>query len=195
LNEKKELLVYWEGLDSDGFLKQPFPGRGWEKYQFSTLGRLILSPSSLISRQLNADKLAVEIWKSYALLFTRNPKSMEIARGIFEKMKVMVKFIDASSFWKLYTDVDRCQEKGKLVYLSTWHGSRPMYEDFNYYRPHLALLQKEMSEWKPQRLRDLLTPGYKDRFWWYTTWGAITLGTISIITSIVQTIISGFMLK
>jgi hypothetical protein len=43
LNEKKELLVYWEGLDSDEYLLQPFPGRGWEKYQFNTLGRLILS--------------------------------------------------------------------------------------------------------------------------------------------------------
>jgi len=195
LNEKKELLVYWEGKDPEGFIKQPFPGRGWGKYESSTLGTLILSSSSLICRQLNADTLAVEIWHSYSLLFTRNGKSRQIAKGLFQKEKVDVQFINPASFWELYTDFDRDSRKTKLVYLGEWDDSRPMYENFNYYRPHLALLQKEMYEWKPQRLRDLFTPGYKDRFWWYTTWGAITLGTISIITSIVQIVISGIMLK
>jgi len=129
------------------------------------------------------------------LLFSRNPKSREIATSLFKKKKITVRFIDKLKFWEFYTKVDQCQKKENLVYLAMWGSSRPMYEDFHYYRPHLALLQKEMSEWKPQRLGDLFAPGYKDRFWWYTTWGAITLGTMSIITSIVQIIISGFMLK
>ena len=50
-----------------------------------------------------------------------------------------------------------------------------------------------MNEWKPQRFRQLLIPGYKDRFLWWTTVFAIgigLLGVFGVITSIVQTILT-----
>jgi len=65
-----------------------------------------------------------------------------------------------------------------------------MYTHFDRYCGHFAVLQKQMAEWKPQKIGELLQPGYKDRFSWYATWVSIIfafLGVIAIVTSILQT--------
>jgi hypothetical protein len=65
-----------------------------------------------------------------------------------------------------------------------------MYAHFDHYCGHLAVLQKQMVEWKPQKIGELLQPGYRDRFSWYTTWVTILFTFLSVLviaTSILQT--------
>lgn len=64
---------------------------------------------------------------------------------------------------------------------------------FRYYRVPLAILHKQMMDWRPQGLKDLFIVGYADRFTYYTTLfgiGIATLGIIGIIAAIVQTIVA-----
>jgi len=83
---------------------------------------------------------------------------------------------------------------GRCVIIPDWslfyQGQVPMYANFEFYRGHFGVLQKQMAEWKPQKISELLQPGYKDRFSWYATWVSIIfafLGVIAIVTSILQT--------
>lgn len=65
-----------------------------------------------------------------------------------------------------------------------------MYTHFEFYCGHLAVFQKQMADWKPQRIAQLLQPGYRDRFSWYTTWASVFfafLGVLVIAMSILQT--------
>jgi hypothetical protein len=71
-----------------------------------------------------------------------------------------------------------------------FRGHVPMYTHFDHYCGHWAVLQKQMDGWKPQKIRELLQPGYRDRFSWYTTWVSIIfafLGVFVIVISIMQT--------
>jgi hypothetical protein len=89
--------------------------------------------------------------------------------------------------------------KGKVpvedcVVIPEWslffRGQVPVYANFDNYGGHFAVLQKQMAEWKPQKIRELLQPGYRDRFSWYTTCVSIVfafLGVLLISTSIMQT--------
>jgi hypothetical protein len=65
-----------------------------------------------------------------------------------------------------------------------------MYSHFEHYCGHLlAVLQKQMADWKPQKAHESFQPGYRDRFSWYTTWVSIIfafLGVLVIATSILQ---------
>jgi H+/Cl- antiporter ClcA len=70
-----------------------------------------------------------------------------------------------------------------------YQGQVPMYSHFEHYCGHLAVLQKQMADWKPQKAGELFQPGYRDRFSWYT-WISIIfalLGVLVIATSILQT--------
>jgi hypothetical protein len=68
-----------------------------------------------------------------------------------------------------------------------------MYAHFHHYRGHFALVDKQMSEWKPRTFRELFIPGYKDRFTWQATWislGFASLGVLILICSVWQTVMS-----
>ena len=70
-------------------------------------------------------------------------------------------------------------------------GNIPRLEDFCLLRPRLYELQKEMNEWRPQALRDLLKRGYKDPLTWYGFWFAAIVGSLGILSlgvSITQTV-------
>ena len=71
-------------------------------------------------------------------------------------------------------------------------GNIPRLEDFVLLRPRLFELQREMNEWRPQRMKDLFRRGYKDPLTWYGFWFAAIIGSIGIlslgisITSLIQ---------
>jgi len=80
-----------------------------------------------------------------------------------------------------------------LFALRKYQGGTPMLSDFRYYRGHLAVIQKDMKDWGPENFRDLLQPGYKDRFVWFATvFGLIiaAVGIIGVITSIISTAVA-----
>jgi len=77
--------------------------------------------------------------------------------------------------------------------LRKYQGGTPMLSDFRHYRGHLAVIQKDMKDWGPENFRDLLQPGYKDRFVWFATvFGLIiaAVGIIGVITSIISTAVA-----
>lgn len=72
-------------------------------------------------------------------------------------------------------------------------GNIPRLEDFYLLRPRLHELQRDMNEWRPQTIRDLLRRGYKDPLTWYGFCiagfvGFIGIGSLAI--SIAQTVAS-----
>ena len=93
----------------------------------------------------------------------------------------------------VYHGVDRFENRrNEGVKIIIWDKS-PMLSHFQHYRLHLALLQKQMMEWKPKTAVDLLNPGYSDRFIWWTTMFLTTIALLnlaSVVTSIIQTVVS-----
>jgi len=82
---------------------------------------------------------------------------------------------------------------GDQFTLRGYQGGTPMLSDFRYYRGHLAVIQKDMKDWGPENFKDLLQPGYKDRFVWFATvFGLIiaAVGIIGVITSIISTAVA-----
>jgi hypothetical protein len=68
-------------------------------------------------------------------------------------------------------------------------GQVPMYSHFDYYAGHLAVVKKQMLDWRPRTLREMYKRGYADRFSWYVSWVSLTfaaLGIIAVVTSIMQ---------
>jgi hypothetical protein len=65
-----------------------------------------------------------------------------------------------------------------------WDPNRnhPSLDDFHYFRPHMALLEKQMMEWKPITVRDLFIPAYKDRFTWYTAYFGLFIGLFALLS-------------
>ena len=64
--------------------------------------------------------------------------------------------------------------------------SGPSLDDFHYFRPHLALLEKQMMDWKPLTVRDLFIPGYKDRFTWYTAYFGLFIGLFALLSLVLS---------
>jgi hypothetical protein len=143
-----------------------------------------------------------EILHTYALLFTRDEESKKIAQNLFRKhdAKLFIASIEGPEDEKVFNMVirtvggERRVPKGRCVVIPEWsmffRGQVPMYAHFDNYGGHFAVLQKQMAEWKPQKIGELLQPGYRDRFSWYTTWVSIVfafLGVLVIATSIMQT--------
>src|SRR5271155_3552769 len=112
---------------------------------------------------LSAHNVYEEIVLSYSLLFSRDEKSRNIARKLFSACNAKVTFIGTE-----FPRLDR-----KVVIITDWtiyhFGQTPMLSHFEHYRGHFAFLQKQMQEWKPHTIKDLLQPGYKDRFTWYAS--------------------------
>ena len=72
-------------------------------------------------------------------------------------------------------------------------GNIPRLEDFYLLRPRLYELQREMNEWRPQRVIDLFRRGYRDPLTWYAFWFAAFVGIVgmaSLTVSIAQTVAS-----
>jgi hypothetical protein len=93
------------------------------------------------------------------------------------------------------------QSAGKrTVNIWTWDNQleKATLEHFRFYTPHLAVLQAQMSDWKPRTFRDLFVPGYKDRFTWFTAFfglGIGIIGILSLVASIIQIAIAVVALK
>jgi hypothetical protein len=61
---------------------------------------------------------------------------------------------------------------------------------FTFFGGRLETIHNEMQTWRPQSLRHLLKPGYKDRFSYYTQMFALfiaVIGLVSVVLSIIQT--------
>jgi quinol-cytochrome oxidoreductase complex cytochrome b subunit len=74
----------------------------------------------------------------------------------------------------------------------------PSLDDFVLFGGRLETLQRQMRDWRPRRIRDLFTPGYGDRFTWYTQMFFLAIGVIGLfglILSVVQTVYAIFAYK
>jgi hypothetical protein len=150
-----------------------------------------------MTRALAADRIAEEICDTYSLLFSRNEPSRAIARQLFSTVGygLDVEFVGyVGNYNKSPKEPDR-----RKVRVINWkdrvfRSEVPTLAHFRYYRPRLLSLQKQMSEWRPKRMQDLLTPGYNDRFTFYSTMFALgvgLLGLVGVISSIISTVLTG----
>jgi hypothetical protein len=79
-----------------------------------------------------------------------------------------------------------------------WFEDTPSVAHFQFYGGHLIILQKQMMEWKPQTVKELFRPGYKDRITWYATMLGILVAVLSIvgiITSLISAVTAIISLK
>jgi len=113
-----------------------------------------------------------------------------------------VDFVELFEFVEDSPDSPTPAAEGKIRimkwYDSAVRGEGPLLSHFKYYRPHLALLMKQMSKWKPQRRGDLLQAGYNDRFMYYSTLfgvGIGILGLAGVISTIIGTVLAWLLLK
>ena len=134
------------------------------------------------------------------LIFWRTEKSRRVKEKLFRKK---TKFGDRlADFWLSRImgsdplDVDdqvaRVAESiGNDIRLIEFFTKNAIHlEKFKYYRARLGYIQEQMTGWKPRALWDLLTPGYYDRFAWFTAiFGLVfgVIGALSLIASIIQT--------
>lgn len=191
LTNEGEIRLFWEGPDHFHNLRGvELPGRkSFGFYYAHTLGRcasIFVCPTNK-PRLLHADTLASEFRDTYSLLFGRDDKSRKIAAQLFAHHDVRVIFISDREQDLSFTGC------GIVNWNMHYKGEMPMAEHFRLYSPRLLFLQHQMLQWKPRRFRDLLRPGYKDRFMWYATVVGIViaaLGIVSVITGIVQTIVA-----
>jgi hypothetical protein len=127
-----------------------------------------------------------ELTYSYSVIFSRDQRSKAIAKELFAEYELTPVFCDSH-------DMTTIGRTGRVILLN-WEssfkeGRDPMLNAFQLYRGHFALIDRQMHNWKPEKKSDLLQPGYKDRFTWYTTIFALgigMLGIVSIITSIIS---------
>jgi hypothetical protein len=139
----------------------------------------------LISSILDADKVYEELVLSYSVIFSRDARSKQIAKKLFASRKLEVVFVDQNT---------REVPPGTVIitkWESYFEGQSPMLSHFERYRGHFAFLKKEMDEWKPQTIKELLQPGYKDRLTWYATMFGILiaiLGFIGTVTGIISAV-------
>jgi hypothetical protein len=105
-----------------------------------------------------------------------------------------VEFIDVLAKY----DIPPKEPDRRKIWIINWkhrafRNEGPTLTHFRYYRPRLLLLRKQMSEWKPRKKRDLLIPGYNDRFIFYSTMfglGVALLGVAGVISSIISTVLT-----
>jgi hypothetical protein len=126
-----------------------------------------------MSRAAGISQLGLELSRSHALIFLQeqSPRSHRLAHS-------------------LYIDLGRVALTGqvrpvdfKTVFYDTLDfGNIPRLEDFVLLRPRLSELQREMNEWRPQRMKDLFRRGYKDPLTWYGFWFAAIIGSIGILS-------------
>lgn len=144
----------------------------------------------LILRLLGVDTLLTELTYSYSIIFSRDSQSRAIGKALFGAPEYQLNPVFCDSH-----DMTTIGRAGQVIILN-WtssfkEGRDPMLSLFQQYRGHFALIQQQMTNWKPEKRADLLQPGYGDRFIWYTSiFGLVIgmLGIISIITSIISAV-------
>jgi hypothetical protein len=184
--------------------KSAIPGDSFRLYTGHVLGKCETLLKALTLRALNADNIAQEISDSYSMLFSRNAESQSIGRKLFKEKDIEAQFVRSfelvrnnHSTTKTPVPADE-NEIRILEWYDDVRGEGPMLSHFEYYRPHLALLAKQMSKWKPQRRRDLLQPGYTDKFTYYSTMFGIGIGLLGlagVLSTIIGTVFTGLILR
>ena len=135
---------------------------------------------------------------TFSLFFSRSKASEKIARALFRKKKLDVRFCD-----NIYDETElmphsklrrlRDGIRDRTILIQRWASDSEQFERtrslnrFPYFHRHLHILRNEMNEWKPNRKWDFRIPGYRDRFAWYTTW-------FGLIISFTQFFIVAFMI-
>ena len=126
-----------------------------------------------MSRAAGISQLGLEISRSHALIFLQEPsfRSHRLAHSLH---------IDLGQV-SLAAQVRPVDFK-TVFYDALEFGNIPRLEDFLLLRPRLFELQREMNEWRPQKLRDLFRRGYKDPLTWYGFWFATIVGSLGILS-------------
>ena len=118
------------------------------------------------------------------LLFTRDDESINVLREVFD-LKSTKQGQHANSKLTQKFGALRLVPAG----VGSYESDRTHLQDFQLFRPRLAYIKQRMTEWKPTKLSQLLTPGYFDRLTWFTAvFGVIfgLIGALSLVTSIIS---------
>jgi hypothetical protein len=141
----------------------------------------------LISRELEADTFYEEVRDTYSLLFTRTTQSKDIASNLFRRRGYEARFtnipgrLSPTAAVRGFRAIEPTSSGKLQINILEWD-RRPSLDDFQYFRPHIALLEKQMMDWKPLTIRDLFIPGYKDRFTWYTAYFGLFIGLFALFS-------------
>jgi len=152
---------------------------------------------------LEADTLYEEVSDTYSLLFSRSRKSKEIARSLFQTQGFEVKFTNNPYEDAAAADSRPARRRGRwpstesiqldrrrVINILQWevYGSIPTVDSFHHFRSHIVLLEKKMMDWHPQTIRDLFSPGYRDRFTFYTAYFGLFIALFAALTLILVTL-------
>jgi len=137
-------------------------------------GNLKPQVSFLIDRAAGISQLGLELSRSHALIFLQEPtvRSQRLADQLN---------LDLGYVYLAGTHVKPFDFKTVFYDALEW-GNIPRLEDFLFLRPRLYELQREMIEWRPQKVGDLLRRRYKDPLTWYGFWFATVIGSIGILS-------------
>jgi hypothetical protein len=126
----------------------------------------------LIDRAAGISDLGLEICRSHALLFlqTHSLRSRRLAHNLH---------LDLG---RVYLAAQVQPLEFKMIFYDALEYNIPRLEDFVLLRPRLAELQREMNDWRPQKIPHLFKRGYKDPLTWYGFWFAAIVGTIGILS-------------
>jgi hypothetical protein len=134
---------------------------------------------------MGVDELLREIFQSYYILFGRLRTSQERFLSLTGFSSFSISLIFEGSDRVIFTrgkmDIDG--KPAVLVELEPLNS-------FKYLGDRLRTIHEEMQAWRPQSLRHLFKPGYKDRFNYYTQMFALFiagLGLLGVILSMIQT--------
>jgi hypothetical protein len=104
-------------------------------------------------------------------LFTRDDNSKQIADLLFKRKNAKLLFATkkistaggTSRVVMMSLEGKQLVPAGRCVIIPDWslffEGQVPMYTHFDHYCGHFAVIQRQMAEWKPRKMSELLQPG------------------------------------